>query len=309
MLASQEGCELGRAELDTSAVTLCHLLQVSTHAAVLVDHWQQLHEAVAATSSEEEADEQLPLGGELRRGWWQAQPEQQEQGAAGAEQVPPPGPAGEDAGGHQQQAGGSDTSNLRDSVFRLALPEDWQMEAAEPPGLACTLFRYQRRCLAWLRWRESLGGGAGSGSEDGAAGEGIKPDPEAAGGSADSPAAGAAPADPCSRKSALPTTSLLWQPLTLPSGLRVWHNPLDGGVQLQPVGPPLPEVSGGLLCEEMGLGEWLLGAVVREERRRALLVGTAASLLASASCSLRHATNPTPPSLAAAGCPCCRQDG
>ncbi|PRW05825.1 E3 ubiquitin- ligase SHPRH [Chlorella sorokiniana] len=227
----------------------------SAHAAVLVDHWQQLGEALAGDSHEQQADNALPFVQELRHSWWQAQP-QARAAATGAEQQASPGPAGEGSPGHQQ-AGSDDThsNNLRDSVFRLALPEDWQLEAAEPPGLACTLFRYQRRCLAWLRWRESLGGAAGSGIADEAAGESVKPDPEAASGGGDSPAVGAAPADPHSRKSALPTTSLLWQPLVLPSGLRVWHNPLDGGVRCQPVGPPLPEVSGGLLCEEMGLGK------------------------------------------------------
>ena len=264
LLGACIACSCGTLSARPSSAVLLLLLQESAHAAVLVDHWQQLGEALAGSGSEEEeAEDQLPFSRELRHSWWHAQPGKQEQ-AGSAEQPSSPRPAGEDAPVHQR-ASGDDSHNLRDSVFKLALPEDWQLEAAEPPGLACTLFRYQRRCLAWLLWRESLGGAAGSGSADKAAGEGVKPDPEAAGGSADSPATGAAPADPHSRKSALPTTSLLWQPLILPSGLRVWHSPMDGGVRREPVGPPLPEVSGGLLCEEMGLGEWWGGGWMQGE--------------------------------------------
>lgn len=223
---------------------------------MVVEHWQQLGEALASGAGEQQAGEQLPCGQQLRQGWWHVRPEhEQQEQAAGTEQQASPGPAGEDAG-VRRRGGSGDSSNLRDSVFRLALPEDWQLEAAEPPGLACTLFRYQRRCLAWLLWRESLGDAAGSGGADEAAAEGVKPEPWTASSGADGPAAGAAAADANSRKAVLPATSLLWQPLLLPSGLRVWHNPLEGAVRHQPVGPPLPEVSGGLLCEEMGLGEW-----------------------------------------------------
>ena len=202
---------------------------------------------------EEGQGEEVPFAAELRQHWWQAQPEQQLEAAQGEAAVV--GGSGE--GPSPPPPGGEGGANLRDRVFRLALPQDWQVEAAEPPGLACTLFRYQRRCLAWLKWRESLGGGWGGASGSGAAAEGVKPDPEAGDGrgAAASPSADAAPCDQRSRKAALPGTSLLWQPLLLPSGLRVWANPLEGGVRRRPVGPPLPEVSGGLLCEEMGLGE------------------------------------------------------
>ena len=146
------------------------------------------------------------------------------------------------------------TANLRDQVFGLALPADWQLEAAEPPGLACSLFRYQKRCLSWLKWRESLGvgaGGDGGTSSTGSAARAASQD------TAVDVAVDAAAAEPDagSSKAALPTGSPLWQPLVLPSGLWVHHNSMEGCVSLTPVEVPLPEVPGGLLCDEMGLGE------------------------------------------------------
>lgn len=247
---------------------------------MLVAHWEQLQAtssssraAAAAADDGEEGEEASPFAvfaEQLRQGWWQQQPdggrkknEGRQSSGAGAGRG-----AGEtqSSGGNDARDGDGDStgssSNLRDRVFHAVLPHDWQVEAPEPPGLACTLFRYQRRCLAWLKWRESLGLRGGS-SSAGDGGDSVKLETEAA--AAAAAAAGTlelALPDPDSTKAVLPACSLLWQPLALPSGQRAWHNLLEGGVRLQPVEPPLAEVSGGALCDEMGLGEWLVGVLV-----------------------------------------------
>lgn len=173
---------------------------------------------------------------DLRAGWWQARSEGPQEGlpveaAAVAEGDAPPAAGAVATAAAPAAAPAADpigSGNTRDRVFGLVLPADWQLEAAEPPGLACTLFRFQRHCLAWLKWRESLGRPHSSAIQA---------------------------ADPRSCKAVLPTSNLQWQEMVLPSGLRVWHDPLGGCVQGAPVTPPLPEVPGGLLCDEMGLGE------------------------------------------------------
>ncbi|MEW5309417.1 MAG: hypothetical protein WDW38_001306 [Sanguina aurantia] len=53
--------------------------------------------------------------------------------------------------------------SLRDTVFASALPTEWLQEHDDPAGLNCKLYRYQRRALSWMVWRESLGGEDGSG--------------------------------------------------------------------------------------------------------------------------------------------------
>jgi hypothetical protein len=97
----------------------------------LLDYWQQLGEAVAGGGAAAEA-QAVPFGEELRRRWWQPQAAQHAEGGR-EEREEPQAAAG--AG-----AGAAVSANLRDRVFGVALPHDWQLEATEPPGLACTLF-------------------------------------------------------------------------------------------------------------------------------------------------------------------------
>jgi hypothetical protein len=146
---------------------------------------------------------------------------------------------------------GDDSLGTRDRIFGMVAPTDWQLEAAEPPGLACTLYRYQRRCLAWLKWRESLGGGnslaqeRGPAESEGAA-QAVQPAATAGAG-----VKGGVCPDSGSFKSKLQSTSLLWQPIVLPSGQTVFRNAADGCLRREAGGPPLPVVPGGLLCDEM----------------------------------------------------------
>ena len=148
------------------------------------------------------------------------------------------GDEGEAEGGRVQQRDPGDPmgaapvgegQDLRDRIYRLALPNDWQLEQSDPPGLLCRLFRYQRRELAWAFWRERLGSSC-SGT-------------------------GPVPCDRESLKSQLAASNLLWQPVRLPAGPTMYVAMNDGVARLKPVQPPLPEVVGGLLTDEMGLGK------------------------------------------------------
>lgn len=47
-------------------------------------------------------------------------------------------------------------TTLRDKVFEVIKPLDWQTECADPPGLQCSLYGYQRKALAWMKYREHL---------------------------------------------------------------------------------------------------------------------------------------------------------
>ncbi|KAK2077014.1 hypothetical protein QBZ16_005242 [Prototheca wickerhamii] len=136
------------------------------------------------------------------------------------------------------QEDGADLSSLdwafnpRARIFDLALPSDWQLEADQPPGLRCHLFRYQRRALSWMLWRESF----------------------AAGG-----AAPAALADADSARSRVDELGRLLDPVRLPGGQLVCYDPTSASVV--PEGSSLgsdlvaPQAPGGLLCDEMGLGK------------------------------------------------------
>ena len=136
------------------------------------------------------------------------------------------------------QEDGADLSSLdwafnpRARIFDLALPSDWQLEADQPPELRCHLFRYQRRALSWMLWRESF----------------------AAGG-----AAPAALADADSARSRVDELGRLLDPVRLPGGQLVCYDPTSASVL-----PPesglvndlvAPQAPGGLLCDEMGLGK------------------------------------------------------
>lgn len=119
---------------------------------------------------------------------------------------------------------------LRDRLFEMVRPVDWNREQPQPANLKCTLFRYQRRALDWMLWRESFT--AGSNVE-----------------SLHAPDVG-------SLKSQLPEQSILWQPIELPSGHELYFNPEDKELSLQlPNSRAEEQVAGGLLCEEMGLGK------------------------------------------------------
>ncbi|KAF5839335.1 SNF2 family N-terminal domain-containing protein [Dunaliella salina] len=131
-------------------------------------------------------------------------------------------------------AGGHD---VRDEIFEIARPSAWKTEAANPPGLGCSLFRYQRRALAWMLWREQ--------QDD--PGEACGPS------SAHGPHAQAPHEWPADGR-----LSLVWREVTLQSGARVWVNQLDGSALKQDpelAGLQLPPVRGGMLCDEMGLGK------------------------------------------------------
>lgn len=78
-----------------------------------------------------------------------------------------------------------------------------------PPGLRCQLYRFQRRALSWMLWRESFSG-AGA-------------------------AAGADP-DPDSAKARLQEASLAWQRVPLPSGADVYWDALEGASLLLAAG-------------------------------------------------------------------------
>lgn len=76
----------------------------------------------------------------------------------------------------------------------VRLPSAW-------PGLRCQLYRYQRRALSWMLWRESFSRlGAAAGAEG----------------------------DPDSIKAQAPEASLAWQRVVLRSGSTVFWNPLEG---------------------------------------------------------------------------------
>ncbi|KAL0039084.1 hypothetical protein WJX77_007371 [Trebouxia sp. C0004] len=126
---------------------------------------------------------------------------------------------------------------LRDDLLGMVCPSDWTIQAPEPPGLKLPLHAYQRHALAWMSWRERVGGSndcidnPSSSQQD----------------SIDSEAAGVfglmeGGLHPC------------WQPVTLPSGLHIFENRYTGQVTQKPPPPP-PPLPGGILGDEMGLGK------------------------------------------------------
>lgn len=48
-------------------------------------------------------------------------------------------------------------ASLRDNIFHAMRPMDWTKETPDPPGMKCSLFKYQRRALSWMIWRENAG--------------------------------------------------------------------------------------------------------------------------------------------------------
>lgn len=78
------------------------------------------------------------------------------------------------------------------------------------------MFRYQRRALSWLRWRETFGGkeASESGCEQGEGGpfRGLQH----------------AKGDAQSIKARHPPSSVLWQPIKLSSGETVHYNVVEG---------------------------------------------------------------------------------
>jgi hypothetical protein len=111
---------------------------------------------------------------------------------------------------------------VREHVFDFARPSDWVTKEDPPPGLTVTLFAYQLRALAWMRWRESLAAGAARAAADAASG-----------------------------KARLPRASERWPPAALPSGAVVYYNAGLGAVARapRPADPPAPSgVSALLFC-------------------------------------------------------------
>ncbi|KAL0047258.1 hypothetical protein WJX82_010979 [Trebouxia sp. C0006] len=126
---------------------------------------------------------------------------------------------------------------LRDDLLGMVCPSDWTIQAPEPPGLKLPLHAYQRHALAWMSWRERIGGSSDC-SCDPSSSQQDSIDSEAAGMFGVTEGA----LHPC------------WQPVTLPSGLHIFENRYTGQVTQNPPPPP-PPLPGGILGDEMGLGK------------------------------------------------------
>lgn len=48
-----------------------------------------------------------------------------------------------------------ENKGLRDAIFQVVNPRDWKKEWDDPFGLKCSLFRYQKRALSWMLYRET----------------------------------------------------------------------------------------------------------------------------------------------------------
>lgn len=155
---------------------------------------------------------------------------------------------------HPQHHGNGATSNpsdaadapwsrehMRDSIFKAMLPGDWHFEEPEPPGLQCRLFKYQRRALAWMLWREGL--------------------------QADGSSTYARCADEGSVKARLPTHADVWPSVKVGSRI-VSYNQLVRGLS-DGTCPPPPPVPSGILADEMGLGKTVEMIALILARRRA----------------------------------------
>lgn len=156
------------------------------------------------------------------------------------------------------------TSALRDNVFNMVKPRDWTAEhSPSPAGLVTPLFHYQQRALRWILWRESfVGKEIGSKSSKNSISNRIsmarKGKSSAFPPSSSSAAAeGTFPPDSQSTKAFIPEQSFNWQPCTLSSGLELYWNISTGetSLTLPHEDPTCPEVVGGILAEEMGLGK------------------------------------------------------
>ena len=53
-----------------------------------------------------------------------------------------------------------DPDRVRDEIFKMTAPTEWEAELPDPLGLKCQLFAYQRKALAWMAWRESFSNSA-----------------------------------------------------------------------------------------------------------------------------------------------------
>ena len=151
--------------------------------------------------------------------------------------------AGRGRGGAPDGPGGgppaADTrlrDNLRDEVLALIRPDGWVDTAPQPAGMKLPLFRYQRRALSWMLWRET-GSASASAAALGARGGSGGTEPSA-----------------------------LFEPVALPGGPTVYVNGFSGAVSRGPVySSRLP---GGCLCDEMGLGKTaeVIGLVLSRPR-------------------------------------------
>jgi len=158
------------------------------------------------------------------------------------------------------------TSALRDNVFNMVKPRDWTAEhSPSPAGLVTPLFHYQQRALRWILWRESFVGmkevsnsrsnsisNRTSMTRKGKSSATAPPSSSAV-----AAAEGTFPPDSQSTKTFIPEQSFNWQPCTLLSGLELYWNISTGetSLTLPHEDPTCPEVAGGILAEEMGLGK------------------------------------------------------
>ena len=140
--------------------------------------------------------------------------------ASGDEELGP-GEGADDSGRGAQAA--ERPANLRDEVLAIIRPDGWTEVAPQPSGLKRQLYRYQRRALAWMLWREQhhgLSGGAERGSRGAAAhlrAEDAHP---------------------------------LWRRTLLPSGATVFVNIRTGSVSRVPI-KVAHSLPGGCLCDEV----------------------------------------------------------
>lgn len=118
------------------------------------------------------------------------------------------------------EVGSLSSSSLRDRVFHAVKPLDWAKECSDPSGLKCTLYKYQRRALAWMQHRES-----GSDRSMYADESSIK-------------------------SSSYPSVRFI--PIVLQNQV-LYFDFCDGVFSTEPLQEKRP--SGGLLCDEMGLGK------------------------------------------------------
>ena len=118
------------------------------------------------------------------------------------------------------EVGNLSSSSLRDRVFHAVKPLDWAKECNDPSGLKCTLYKYQRRALAWMQLRES-----GSDKSIFADESSIK-------------------------SSSYP--SIRFIPIALKNQV-LYFDFCDGVFSTEPMEDKRP--NGGLLCDEMGLGK------------------------------------------------------
>ncbi|CAG9463337.1 unnamed protein product [Pedinophyceae sp. YPF-701] len=153
---------------------------------------------------------------------------------------------GRQVGGDEGVLGMSDSEDekdpaetVRDDVFAIIQPSGWMRASENPEGMRVPLYRYQRRALAWMEWRERQGTGDPD-TQDGPSG-GFAASMGQRGGGTAGPSSGS-------------LLHALWEPVRLVGGAEVYVNMHTGEVSPTAV-LRTNEVPGGILADEMGLGK------------------------------------------------------